>query len=497
MSMKSTSRRDFLCQSAASAAGAVAMGVLPQFGMLNSALAQSTVSGYKALVCLYMSGGNDSFNMLIPTNPARHAEYVTARGGIFTGNAAALGIPRIGGLTPAGSLPAALPLAGVEFGLNPACTGMQNLYNQGRLAFISNVAPLVEPVTRATIDTRRLPPQLYSHTDQTLLWNIGNSASSTSTEGWGGLVAGRINATSSLAGLPPSISVAGQPRFLVGNRPSTGAPIKPYNISTSSSKPAPTPNGLSATSTANFESLRRQTVNQLLAAASPNALTNEYGDILERSYLVGASINALIGTGGIYNPLPAGMVFPVKTVHLCRLIGRFTTSISAAGTATAGKFHLHRLTLRACGMGIRACCKTYPIALKLFIAPWRRCKCTTKSYCFPLAILAARSVQTAMAPITAGAARSLLSAAAKATTPRLPTIPAAAPYWRATRKPEPATACTGASRAFRAIKAIPLRFPMRKKANASPAVATYRRLHLSKCQPRWHAGWAWMMPIFR
>jgi uncharacterized protein (DUF1501 family) len=314
MSMKSTSRRDFLRQSAASAAGAVAMGVLPQFGMLNSALAQSTISGYKALVCLYMSGGNDGFNMLIPTNAARHAEYVTARGGLFTGNASALAIPRIGGLTPGGSLPPALPLAGVEFGLNPACTGMQNLYNQGRLAFISNVAPLVEPVTRATYDARRLPPQLYSHTDQTLLWNIGNSSSSTSTEGWGGLVAGRINATSSLAGLPPSISLAGQPRFLVGNRPSTGAPIKPYNISTSSSKPAPTPNGLSATSTNNFESLRRQTVNQLLAAASPNALTNEYGDVLERSYLVGASVNALIGTGGIYNPLPAGTVFPATTL---------------------------------------------------------------------------------------------------------------------------------------------------------------------------------------
>ena len=314
MSMKSNSRRDFLRQSAASAAGAVACGVLPQFGMLNAALAQSTISGYKALVCLYMSGGNDSFNMLIPTNPARHDEYLLARGGIYAGNASALGIPRVGGLAPGGSLPPALALEGVEFGLNPACTGMQNLYNQGRLAFIANVAPLVEPVTRATFNARRRPPQLFSHSDQTQLWNIGNSASSASTEGWGGLLAGRINATSSLAGLPPCISLAGQPRFLVGNRPSTGAPIKPYRISTNTTAPAPTPSGLSSTSTTNFESLRRQAVNQLMAEASTHPFTNEYGDILERSYSIGANVNTLIGTGGVYNALPSGTVFPATNL---------------------------------------------------------------------------------------------------------------------------------------------------------------------------------------
>ncbi len=311
MSNKSTSRRDFLRQSAASAAGAVAVGVLPQFGLINAALAQSTITGYKALVCLYMSGGNDSFNMLIPTNPARHAEYEAARGGIYLGDASALGIP----LSPtSGALPAALPLEGVEFGLNPACIGMQNLYNQGRLAFIANVAPLVEPVTRATFNARRRPPQLFSHSDQTQLWNIGNSASSASTEGWGGLLAGRINASSALAGLPPCISLAGQPRFLVGTRPSTGAPIKPYRISTNTTTPAPTPSGLSSTSTNNFESLRRQAVNQLMAEASTHPFTNEYGDILERSYSIGASVNTLIGTGGAYNALPSGTTFPATNL---------------------------------------------------------------------------------------------------------------------------------------------------------------------------------------
>jgi len=314
MSMKTTSRREFLQRSSASVLGAIAAGVLPQFGMMNAALAQSTIGGYKALICLYMSGGNDSFNMLIPTNPARHDEYLAARGGIFAGNAAALGIPRAGGAAPGGSLPPALALNGVEFGLNPACTGMQNLYNQGRLAFIANVAPLVEPVTRATFNARRKPPQLYSHSDQTQLWNIGNSASSVSTEGWGGLLAGRINATSSLAGLPPCISLSGQPRFLVGNRPATGESIKPYRISTSTSTPAPTPSGLNATSTNNFESLRRQAVNQLLAESSTHAFINEYGDILERSFSLGAGINSLIGTGGAYNALPAGTALPATNL---------------------------------------------------------------------------------------------------------------------------------------------------------------------------------------
>jgi uncharacterized protein (DUF1501 family) len=307
-------RRDFLCKSACTIAGGVAAGVAPQFGMLSSALAQSTITGYKAIICLYLGGGSDSFNMLIPTNPARHDEYVTARGGLYVGNAASLGIPRSGGAAPAGSLPAALNLLGAEYGLNPACGGLQNLYNQGRLAFVSNVGPLIEPMTRATFSARRRPPQLYSHSDQSFLWNTGNSANSQTTIGWGGLIAGRVNAGSALTGLPPCISLAGQPRFLNGTRPNTGEAIKPYRISTSTSAPAPTPQGLSSTNTGNFESIRRQTLNALLAESTPHAFTNEYGDIVERSLTLGASVNGLIGTGGAYNALPAGVTFPTSSL---------------------------------------------------------------------------------------------------------------------------------------------------------------------------------------
>lgn len=308
------SRRRFLEAAACTAAYGGMSALNPQLAMISTALAQSSITGYKALVCLYMGGGCDSFNVLVPTNPARHDEYIAARGGLYTGNAAALAYPRPGGAQPAGSLPPVLPLAGVEYGLMPTCTGMQELYNQGRLVFINNVAPLVEPVTRATFNTRRRPPQLYSHSDQTALWDVGSSNNSRLLNGWGGMMAGRIGASATLDGLPPCISIAGQARFLVGEEFGTGAPISPYRLSTSTSAPAVALGNYSATNTGNFENVRRQALNTLLAQTYPQAFSNEMGDIMERSLSLGTSVNSLIGTGGTYNAIPGGVVFPSNGV---------------------------------------------------------------------------------------------------------------------------------------------------------------------------------------
>jgi len=308
--LPSISRRRFIEVAACTAAYGGFSALNPQLSMMGTALAQTSVTGYKALVCLYLGGGCDSFNLLMPTNPARHDEYITARGGLYTGNAAALAYPRPGGAQPAGSLPPVLPLAGVEYGVNPSCVGMQELYNQGRMVFINNVAPMVEPVTRATFGARRRPPQLYSHSDQTSLWDIGSSNNSRLLNGWGGMVAGRIGATSALSGLPPCISIAGQARFLAGERFDTGQPISPYRLSTNASAPAVALGNYDAVSASNLQNARRQALNTLIGQTYPQAFSNEMGDIMERSLLLGTSVNALIGTGGAYNAIPGGVVFP-------------------------------------------------------------------------------------------------------------------------------------------------------------------------------------------
>jgi uncharacterized protein (DUF1501 family) len=310
-----TSRRAFLKTACGAAAcgGYAALG--PQFSMLGTVLAQSSVTGYRALVCLNLGGGSDSFNLLIPTDPDRHAEYVTSRGGLYTGNPQALGIPRPGGDMPAGSLPPALQLAGTPHGVNPACPELRELHDLGRLVFLANVGPLVDPVTRATFSQRLRPPQLYSHSDQTVLWELGDSLDSNKREGWGGLLAGWIGAQSNLAGLPPCITIAGQTRFLVGRTPGNPPlPILPYRLSTSSSTPAPVLNNYAANSTTNLSNVRRANLEALLAETYPQAFTREFRDLTDRALSLGTAINERIGTGGAFNAIPGGVVFPNTSI---------------------------------------------------------------------------------------------------------------------------------------------------------------------------------------
>lgn len=339
------SRRSFLKAAAGTAACGSISSLAPQLSMLGTALAQSSITGYKALVCLYLGGGSDSFNLLIPTDPARHDEYLTSRGGIYTGNAQSLGIPRPGGLEPVTALPPALPIADGTHGLNPACPELRDLYNQGRLTFMCNVGPLVDPVTRATFGSRVRPPQLYSHSDQTSLWEIGDSLDSAERTGWGGMLAGWVGAQSSLAGLPPCITIANQTRFLVGRtQGSTPQPILPYRLSTSATSPAPTLGNYGATTTGNLENIRRANLNALLAETYPQVFSNEFGDLTERSLNLGAAINQRIGVinnvQGPFNELPFGLTsFPNTSIgnQLAQVFRMVNASRAGGGGINANR----------------------------------------------------------------------------------------------------------------------------------------------------------------
>jgi uncharacterized protein (DUF1501 family) len=347
-SMHHRSRRSFLKAAAGTAACGSISSLAPQLSMLGTALAQSSITGYKALVCLYLGGGSDSFNLLIPTDPDRHNEYLISRGGtladidagIYRGNPQSLGIPRPGGSQPAGALPPALPIAGGTHGLNPACPELRDLYDQGRLTFMCNVGPLVDPVTRATFNTRVRPPQLYSHSDQTSLWEIGDSLDSAERTGWGGMLAGWVGAQSSLAGLPPCITIANQTRFLVGRtQGSPPQPILPYRLSTSATSPAPTLGNYGATTTGNLENIRRANLDALLAQTYPQVFSNEFGDLTERSLNLGAAINQRIGTGGAFNQIPVGVTFPNTNIgnQLAQVFRMVNASRAGGGGINANR----------------------------------------------------------------------------------------------------------------------------------------------------------------
>ena len=171
--MKTLNRRDFLKTSGAAALFAATPG-----------LAYSQVVGglgpfpdYRALVCVFLFGGNDSFNMLVPNTTAEYNAYAASRQNL------ALLQNDLLPITPASS-------SGPDFGLHPAMGAIQGLFQSGEAAFVTNVGPLIQPTTRDEIfnDAAILPPQLFSHNDQQDQWSSlrGNVPSKT---GWAGRMA--------------------------------------------------------------------------------------------------------------------------------------------------------------------------------------------------------------------------------------------------------------------------------------------------------------------
>ena len=198
-------------------------------------------------------------------------------------------------------LPPALGILGNQYGLNPAVPELQSLFNSGRLAFLANVGPLIEPLQRSTFNSFRRPPQLYSHNDQTSLWQIGGGASATVSQGWGGRTAGALLGSAPSSGLAPCISIAGQTRFLAGEYPDDTV-LSPFRMSTSSTTPATTLNNYNTGDTAGAK--RREILQGLLDIAYPQAMSNAYGEVLDRSMQLSISINneiaALSVAGSVY-----------------------------------------------------------------------------------------------------------------------------------------------------------------------------------------------------
>lgn len=193
------SRRDFLKRTCCTAAAGFAAASFDRFGLV-SALAQSA-QDYKALVCIFLFGGNDSNNMIVPMSSAAYASYLQTR--------SVLALPQ------ASLLPIAPPSAGA-FGFHSKFTEMQALFNQKQLAVLSNVGTLVRPTTRAQFQQRQvnLPQNLFSHEDQQAQMQTGALAGRGQT-GWAGRTADKIQ-TIYGGTFPIIISLAGSNIFCEG-----------------------------------------------------------------------------------------------------------------------------------------------------------------------------------------------------------------------------------------------------------------------------------------
>jgi uncharacterized protein (DUF1501 family) len=174
---------------------------LDTFGVVH-ALTPQAATDYRALVCVFLNGGNDGNNMFLDLN--QYTQYSNAR------NAAQLAIPQANFLSVA-------PVSGGSFGFHPNMPEMQNLFNQGRLAVLCNNGPLVEPLTRTTYQngSGKKPLQLFSHSDQVGLYStaIANTVSQT---GWGGRLADKTLGLNGAATFPSNISISGVNLYLTG-----------------------------------------------------------------------------------------------------------------------------------------------------------------------------------------------------------------------------------------------------------------------------------------
>ena len=248
-----SSRRDLL----KACCGGLAFGLASRLGRFE-ALAQglSTPPDYKALVAVFLFGGNDGNNLVIPNDDAGYAAYARAR--------PALALPR-------GSLLPIQPSSGGRaYGLHPALPRLQALFAAKQAAILANVGTLVRPVTRdeALAGGAELPANLLSHEDQQLQWQTAQLTHAQES-GWGGLAAGRLQGLSPQARFPPVVTLAGANIFCDSPEVRSAA----VSLDGASAIPGIDPNDGSPLATALQQLLAADTGTELVRAASATSRT--------------------------------------------------------------------------------------------------------------------------------------------------------------------------------------------------------------------------------
>jgi len=195
------SRRGFLRDAVRSVGAAGALGALGKFGEMNALAAGGN---YQGLVCIYLGGGNDGHNTVIPitTEQQPYQLYKNGRG--------ALALPQAGLLS--------INNGNDVYGLHPKLGAIRNLYQQGKAAVVANVGMLVKPLDRNSYNTSNsaiIPNALFSHSDQSSQWHTANPTGLGST-GWGGRVSDLLNPLNSGATFPTMSSLSGSSLFVTG-----------------------------------------------------------------------------------------------------------------------------------------------------------------------------------------------------------------------------------------------------------------------------------------
>jgi uncharacterized protein (DUF1501 family) len=259
-------RRTFL-RHAGALAGTAALGQLGMF-----AARAASASDYKALVCIFLYGGNDANNTIVPMDTAGYANYAATR--------SYLALPQ------AQLLPLAVSSGTPLYGFHPALPGLQSLWAAGSLAIVANVGTLVQPLTKTQyLSTTSLKPEsLFSHIDQQHQWQASISSTSSSNSGWGGRLTDALASLNAGSQVPPMISTGGNNLFV------TGAASQALVIPTSGSF------GLGGFSSDVADSVRRAALEELLNVDQGTPLTAAAQTIMTSALTSSAILNPILKT---------------------------------------------------------------------------------------------------------------------------------------------------------------------------------------------------------
>jgi len=291
-----------------------------------------TATDYKALVCVFLYGGNDYANTVVTYDDDSYNKYATIRGG--SGQAGGgIAIPKAD--LAATLLNPAVPLAaGRQYAMHPAMTGMANLFNTGKAAVQLNVGPLIVPLTRTQYNGSNralypIPPKLFSHNDQQSVWQ--SSSPEGSTVGWGGNL-GDLALSSNTNSLFTCISVTGNAVFLSGDSALS------YQVSTGG---AIAINGVK--NSVYGSTAVRSALTSLIQQTSPQVLENEYNRVTTRAVTAESQITSGLAGVTLATAFPTNNPLADQLKMVARLIGARSTlgSKRQVFMVSLGGFDLH------------------------------------------------------------------------------------------------------------------------------------------------------------
>jgi uncharacterized protein (DUF1501 family) len=274
-------RRSFLERTALLTGAVGGACTIRDMRLINSLMAADPPTDYKALVCVFLAGGNDANNWIVPTDNTTYGEYAAARGNLVLPQSSLLNLR-----TGPNTTDPDYTYQGRTYGFHPSCPQLQTLFGEKKLAVVQNVGTLVRPTTKAQYTSGLAayrPPQLFSHSDQVTQWQTSIPDAPPAT-GWAGRIADIYDSVANPSGnISMSVSLNGANTFQIGNL------VAQYHVSTAGA--VIFNSGGSGGGLMGVNGVRQKAVQSILDLTHPNLQRQAYANVLDNALITGDLLN--------------------------------------------------------------------------------------------------------------------------------------------------------------------------------------------------------------